>query len=173
MDSVNSLVPFNQGMQRLCVGDTLGARQYFSLVVTGRGATGGLLESQAMLGNILSHSSDPADKSEALNMYNAVMAALSRQDNRHNPSASQMMWLGIAYLGIGDTDNAEDYLQTALFLETRVFYQGMINLWLGKVADVRGERTVARDYYQRVLAGASAHYHQEEARSLLERPYRR
>jgi tetratricopeptide (TPR) repeat protein len=172
-DSANSLVPFNQGLQRLCVGDTTGARQFFSLVIAGRGETGGLLESQAMLGNILSRSSDPTDKAEALNLFNAVVATLSRQDNRHNPSASQLMWLGIAYLGIGDTDNADDYLQTAMFLETRVFYQGMIDLWLGKVADVRGERAVARDYYQRVLAGASAHYHQEEARSLLERPYRR
>jgi hypothetical protein len=31
---------------------------------------------------------------------------------------------------------------------------------------------VARDYYQRVLAGAAAHYHQEEARRLLDTPYR-
>jgi hypothetical protein len=60
-----------------------------------------------------------------------------------------------------------------LFLETRPFYQGMIKLWLGKVADIRGERRVARDYYQQVLAGASAHYHQEEARRLIDRPYRR
>jgi tetratricopeptide (TPR) repeat protein len=173
MDTVNSLVPFNQGMERLCVGDTSGARKFFSQVVSAGGPTGGLLESQTMLGNLLSRSSDPADKKEALNLYNAVVGTLSRQDNRHNPSASQLMWLGIAYLGIGDTDNAENYLQTAMFLETRVFYHGMINLWLGKVADVRGERDVARDYYQRVLDGASAQYHQEEARLLLERPYRR
>jgi hypothetical protein len=48
----------------------------------------------------------------------------------------------------------------------------MINLWLGKVADVRGEHSVARDYYNAVLSGASAVYHQDEARKYLDTPYR-
>jgi tetratricopeptide (TPR) repeat protein len=173
LDSANSLVPFNQGVYRLFVGDTVGARQLFTQVVKSGGQTGGMLEAQVMLGNILAHSAVAADKTEAITQYNSVVAALTQQDTRHNPSASQMMWLGIAYLGLGDTQNAEDYLQTAQFLETRMFYQGMINLWLGKVADVRGERAVARDYYQKVLAGQSAQYHQEEARLLLKRPYKR
>ncbi len=146
----------------------------FSLRTMTSGArTGGLSESQVMLGNILSHSSVAADKKEALNYYSAAIAALTQADTRHNPSASQMMWLGIAYLGTGDTENAESCLQTAMFLETRVFYLGMVNLWLGKVADVRGERALAREYYEKVLAGSSAAYHQEEARLLLQRPYRR
>ena len=173
LDSTNSLVRFNQAMLRQFTGDTLGARQLFSWLVQSGGQSGGMIEGQVMLANLLAATGAKADKSEALNNYNAVVATLSRQDQRHNPSASQSMWLGIAYLGTGDTGNAEDYLQTALFLETRPFYQGMILLWLGKVADVRGERSVARDYYQKVLAGASAHYYQEEARRLLDRPYRR
>ena len=173
LDSTNSLIRFNQAMLRLCTDDTLTARQLFSEVVQSGGPSGGMIESQVMLANLLAASGAKADKSEALNHYGAVVATLSRQDQRHNPSVSQAMWLGIAYLGTGDTGNAEDYLQTALFLETRPFYQGMILLWLGKVADVRGERAVARDYYLKVQAGASAHYHQEEARRLLDRPYRR
>jgi len=173
LDSSYSLTRFNQGLLKLCVGDTLGAQQLFSSVVQSGGPSGGLTESQVMLGNIFARSENEVERAEALNLYNSVVAILARQDRRHNPSSSQAMWLGIAYLGLGDTGNADDLLQTALFLETRPFYQGMINLWLGKVADVRGERTVARDYYQRVLSGASAYYHQEEARRLLEWPYRR
>lgn len=173
LDSVNSLIRFNQALLRLCLGDTIQARRLFAEVILSGASQGGLMESQVMLGQILLRSGVAADKAEALNNFNSVIASLSRQDTRHNPSSSQMMWLGIAYAGKGDTGSAEDYLQTALFLETRPFYQGMIDLWLGKVADMRGERAVARDYYQKVLAGSSAHYHQEEARLLLLRPYRR
>ncbi|MCX6834954.1 MAG: hypothetical protein NTW07_07450 [candidate division Zixibacteria bacterium] len=173
LDSTNSLVRFNQAMLRQFTGDTLGARRLYTSVIQSGAPSGGMIEGQVMLANLLMTSGKEADKSEALGYYNSVVGALSRQDRQHNPSVSQAMWLGIAYLGTGDTGNAEDYLQTALFLETRPFYQGMILLWLGKVADVRGERRIARDYYQKVLAGTSAHYHQEEARRLIERPYRR
>lgn len=173
LDSTNSLVRFNQAMLRQFTGDTLGARRLYASVIQSGAPSGGMIEGQVMLANLLMASGKAADKSEALGYYNAVVGALSRQDRQHNPSVSQEMWLGIAYLGTGDTGNAEDYLQTALFLETRPFYQGMILLWLGKVADVRGERRLARDYYQKVLASASAHYHQEEARRLIDRPYRR
>jgi len=173
LDSANTLVKFNQGLNSLCQGDTLRARQLFSSLVESGTTYGGLIESQIMLANLIAESGDEEDQALATTHYNSVAGTLSRQDRRHNPSPSQAMWLGIAYLGIGDTGSAEDFLQTALFLETRVFYIGMINLWLGKVADERGERAVARDYYRRVLAGSSAHYHQEEARRLLQTPYRR
>ncbi|MEW5796718.1 MAG: hypothetical protein AB1772_10215 [Candidatus Zixiibacteriota bacterium] len=173
LDSANSLIRFNQALHRLCVGDTLGARKLFGDVIQSGASSGGMVESQVMLGHLLLQTGAAADKSEALHHFNSVVSSLSRQDRRHNPSASQLMWLGIAYAGLGDTGNADDYLRTALFLETRPFYQGMIRLWLGKVAEARGERAVARDYYQQVIAGSSAYYHQEEARRLLERPARR
>jgi tetratricopeptide (TPR) repeat protein len=173
IDSTNSLVRFNRALLKMSTGDTLKARELLQQVIQSGAPSGGMIESQVMLAGLLNASGSEADKREALNHYSSVVATLARQDQRHNPSVSQAMWLGIAYLGTGDTGNAEDFLQTALFLETRPFYQGMILLWLGKVADVRGERQLARDYYEKVLAGASADYHQEEARRLLERPYRR
>ena len=168
LDSTNSLVQFNLAMNRLCRADTVGARELFVKVIEGGGARGGLIESRIMLGYLLSESGTDDDQAMAVTHYNAVAAAMATQDVQHNSSPSQSMWFGIAYLGMGDTGSAEEYLQTALFLETREFYIGMINLWLGKVADARGESAVARDYYQRVLAGSSAHYHQEEARHLLD-----
>lgn len=168
LDSANSLVQFNMAMNRLSQADTVGARELFATVVEAGGARGGLIESRIMLAHLLARSDNEEDKALAITHYNAVAAAMATQDTKHNPSPSQSMWFGIAYSGMGDTGTAEEYLQTALFLETREFYIGMINLWLGKVAAVRGEPAVARDYYQRVLAGSSAHYHKEEARSLLE-----
>lgn len=172
LDSAHSLNRFNTALNSLFMGDTLRARQFFSSIITGSTDAGGMVESKVMLAMLMIGSKDEADRALSLTYLNSVVATLTRQDRRHNPSSSQAMWLGIAYLGLNDTGNAEDQLQTAMFLETRAFYTGMISLWLGKVADVRGERAVARDYYQRVLAGAAAHYHQEEARRLLDTPYR-
>ena len=74
-------------------------------------------------------------------------------------------------MGTGDTGAAGDHLNTALYLEVRPFYRGMINLWLGKLADMLGQREAAREYYGLVISGASAAYHQAEARALLEKPY--
>jgi tetratricopeptide (TPR) repeat protein len=170
-DSTNSLIAFNRALHSLVTGDTARAKSLFSEIIDNP-IGGGQMESQVMLANLLAGSENELERTDAATFYHAVVGALSRQDRRHNPSASQAMWLGIAYLGVNDVGLAQDFLQTALFLETRPFYAGMINLWLGKVADVRGERSVARDHYQEVLAGSSAHYHQEEARRLLQSPYR-
>ena len=49
----------------------------------------------------------------------------------------------------------------------------MINLWLGKTADISNNRQTAEDYYSQVLSAESASYHQDEARRLLEKPFRR
>jgi uncharacterized protein HemY len=90
----------------------------------------------------------------------------------HRASPTAYLWLGIAFLGLGDTGLAAERLRTALFLETRPFYLGMINLWLGKVADALGDRAAARDSYGKVLMLPSADYHQKEARKYLDDPYR-
>jgi hypothetical protein len=78
------------------------------------------------------------------------------------------LWTGIALVGLDDADNAYDQLNQALFLESRPFYKGMINLWLGKAADLRGKRDLARVHFSDVISGASAAYHQEEALKFID-----
>ena len=75
-------------------------------------------------------------------------------------------------LGKDDTSNANDQIISAIFLETRPFYQGLGYLWLGKLADLRKEREVAKEYYAKVLELPAAKYHQAEAKRLISRPYR-
>jgi hypothetical protein len=58
-----------------------------------------------------------------------------------------------------------------LFLESRPFYIGMINLWLGKAADLRNKRELARKHFSEVMAVPSAAYHQDEAQKYLDSPY--
>jgi hypothetical protein len=116
-------------------------------------------------------SDDETDRSLATDYFHEVVAILARTTSTDAPSSQQQLWNGIAHLGLEDLGTAYDYLQTALYLEMRPFYQGMINLWLGKLADVRGESDVARRHYGAVLSQPSADYHQKEAHRYLETPY--
>ena len=125
-----------------------------------------------MLAGILRASADKADRALATTYFNETQTFYDQQLQTHRASSTAYLWLGIAFLGLDDTGMAGDYLQTALFLETRPFYQGMTNLWLGKTADLLGDRSAARDFYGRVLSLASADYHQVEARRYLDTPYR-
>ena len=74
-------------------------------------------------------------------------------------------------LGAGELGVAQGYLETAAFLDNRPFYFGMTNLWLGKLFDSRGNHQKAQEYYSEVLTGASAAYHQKEARFLIDNPF--
>jgi tetratricopeptide (TPR) repeat protein len=171
LDSGNQAVAFNIGLNALIRGDTSRAREKFSAIVERPVSNAALNETRCLLGHLLLRSGQPSDRQQAFTYFSKVTNELAGQTGQHDPSSYRLLWLGIAYFGAGDTGNAWDVLQVAWFLENRPFYTGMINLWLGKIADVRGERDVARDFYGQVLSGASAQYHQEEARRYLESPY--
>lgn len=108
----------------------------------------------------------------AVTYYNEALPMFDQQLRIRKASPTAYLWLGIAFLGLGDTDMAAEYLRAALFIETRPFYLGMINLWLGKVADALGDRATARDLYSKVMLQSSADYHQKEAQKYLDDPYR-
>ena len=124
-----------------------------------------------MLASMLFHETTEKSEKRALQYCHEAIDMLAPQLASGMAPATAYMWAGIAHLGIGDTQNAWDLLQVAAYLEARPFYLGHINLWLGKVSDVRGERDVASDFYGRVLGLSSAHYHQKEARVLLKQPF--
>lgn len=171
LDSASQLIAFNRGFNAFLQGDNETAMDIFQTVIDAPGMSGTQNESRVMLGRLLLESDNEADRDRAVSYFHQVINSLATPAARQNPSPSQFMWLGICYLGVGDTGTAQDYLSTALFLETRPFYLGMIELWLGKVADVRGEHDVAREHYDRVMALPAAIYHQDEARELIKTPY--
>jgi tetratricopeptide (TPR) repeat protein len=172
-DSTDRIVKFNLAFNYIITGNKdEGRKMLLDLVVNPppKGGLGG--EARIMLANLLSSSKDSVDKALAATYYNEAIRTFEQELQVHQASPTAYLWLGIAFLGLGDTGNASDYLQTALFLETRPFYIGMIYLWMGKVADVLQDRTAAQSFYERVLALPSAHYHQEEAKKYLDTPYR-
>jgi len=171
LDSIDHIVKFNLALNNLFTGNEEECRKILQDLVSNptRGSGG---ESRIVLANILRTSQEEADRAMAITYYNEAVPMYDQQLRLHRASPTAYLWLGIAFLGLGDTDMAAEHLRMALFLETRPFYLGMINLWLGKVADALGDHAAARDFYGKVLLLPSADYHQKEARKYLDDPYR-
>ena len=170
LDSTDSFVTFNRALLALYTGDKATARDLLAVVIYRGG--GPQAEARVLLGYLLRESEREEDRALAAQYFSEAINYLAQTIRGGTASATAHLGTGIASLGLDDTGNAHDFLRSALLLETRPFYIGMANLWLGKVADVRGEHDVARDYYGAVISGASAEYHQQEARRLTDEPYR-
>ncbi len=172
IDTTEQLVRFNLALNDLYRGDTAAAKKEFTSLVFESRQGGPFGESRVMLGHLLLRSGNEDDRAQAEKYFHEALSYFAQAINSGNPSPTSHIWAGMAYLGLGNTSDAYDFLHTGLYLEKRPFYIGMAQLWLGKTADIRGERDVAEEYYNYVLAGASAAYHQAEAREYLKKPYR-
>ncbi|MGH8015350.1 MAG: hypothetical protein ACREBV_04085, partial [Candidatus Zixiibacteriota bacterium] len=170
-DPKDEVLKFNFGLNALYRGDSSEAGEIWGEIV--HASPSGQLqgEPRVMLGLLLRQSENLAEKQEAQNLF-TIAVALFNQQVQIDPSVpNPYLWTGIALLGLDDAENAYDQLKQALFLESRPFYTGMINLWLGKAADLRGKRELARNHYSLVMSGASAAYHRDEAAQYLEQSY--
>ncbi|PWB74626.1 hypothetical protein C3F09_03705 [candidate division GN15 bacterium] len=172
LDTANPVIAFNIAHCTLLKGDKAEAQRLFEALLGKANAGPASAESRVLLGNLLRESKLTVDQRRAIEYYSTAIQQLAMTTSGSFISAGSLMWTGIAYLGEGDTGSAQDYLSTALYLETRPFYQAMDYLWLGKTADLRGERDVAQRYYRMVLDSRAAEYHREEAKALLLKPYR-
>ncbi len=78
---------------------------------------------------------------------------------------------GRAALRLDSPKVAQDYLQTAFFLEERMFYLGQILLALGQTNDVLGDRKTALENYHKVLKFPTAYLDRQEAEKYLQSAY--
>jgi len=78
---------------------------------------------------------------------------------------------GEAALYLKESQAASEYLSMAEFVELRPFYLGRIFLTIGKMHDLKKERAVARQYYQRVLDINAAYLDKSEAQKYLSQPF--
>ncbi len=172
LDTLNSLIQFNLGLCYENIGDNEEAAKYYNLLIASEAPQGAMGESRVMLGRLLLNSKNEKDKARAITLFSEAEGILSKMISSQSPTPVFLAWLGMAYLGQGDTDNAYNYLSTALMLETRPFYLGLINLELGKVVDLLNDHATAKEYYSQVIASPSAAYHQAEAKKLIDNPYK-
>ena len=172
LDPENAIIQFNLGLNYLLRYDTTTARQKFTDIIVSNN-TSSPPEARIMLAELLRSTGNAQDKAKAMTYYNDALSIYQQQASKGEPMPTAELWMGIASLGLDDTGNAFNFLELANFLETRPFYLGMINLWLGKLADIRGDHVTAKNHYGVVLAQPSADYHQREARKYIENPYTR
>ncbi len=165
-------IDFNIALNHLRQGDSTTARNILTGIVNFSGDRVPRVEARIILGYLMKDSSGAAAEALVKKYFGEAANLLGTNTRTSSPNAQQQMWNGMARLGLGDTGAALDFFETALYLESRSFYLGMINLWLGKLADVRGERDVAKYYYVEVINGQSADYHRVEAEFYLKNKYK-
>jgi tetratricopeptide (TPR) repeat protein len=170
LDSLDHMIKFNLAVYYRARGMDDSAREMFSQIINSEGNEA-QIESRVMLGSILVHSKDALDRKKAEEYFGFVVSNLRQVMENRQLSSSMNFWLGAAYTGLGETGLASNYLNIAKFIETRPFYEGFIELWLGKLADLMGQRDKAKEHYEMVLVLPSAAYHQQEAKNYLEKPY--
>jgi tetratricopeptide (TPR) repeat protein len=168
----DKIVAFNLALWHLySTHDTARAKELLtgSGGATSEGST--MYEARIRLAEILRQSKNVEDRRQARELFQQGVNGLLVQLNANLASTSTMVWLGAGYLGLGDSPTAGDFLNTAIMLESRPFYQALIYLYLGKVADQLGDHDGARSWYRRVLGVLSADYHQREAKWLMDHPW--
>ncbi len=164
----NQMVNFNLALYYISQNDDSTAKNILIGNIGGDKQAQAQGETAIMLANILSKSTDEVDLTAAARYYEQASTLFERSLSLNRASSSHYMWLGIARLGLDDINYAIENLRIADFLETRPFYSGMINLWLGKAFLRAGDKQAAADHFAMVLGLASADYHQSEARKYLE-----
>ncbi len=172
LDSTNQFIRFGQAFATYCSGDLEDAERMFEEVCAETSQSAGYVEARCLLGFLMLHKGLGQTDEKVLTLFTEVVQRLQAKMQSSEPSPYIAIWLGVGYVGLGDPLVAEDYFRLASVLETRPFYQAMLSLWRGKAADLNGDRAEAVDFYNRVLALPSASYHQQEARRLLESPYK-
>ncbi len=97
----------------------------------------------------------------------AKILAVNQGENPLNHLA-----VGRAALRLGSTDLAKSHLQSALFLEERMFYLGQTFLALGMAYDAAGEHDQAINEYRQVLEFPTAYLDRKLAERYIQSPYR-
>lgn len=170
-DPSDQTIMFNRASVHLYMGDTASAESLLVEIISKPEVRSPQGEARVVLGELLMKRDSEAEQDLARTYFSEAMQIFQQQLSANQTLTSAYLWFGAAALGMGDTDAARTSLETALFLETRPFYHGLINLWLGKAADVLGDHEAAQEYYGRVISGSAAAYTQEEARGYLDKPY--
>ncbi|MCK4573897.1 MAG: hypothetical protein KAU36_05975 [candidate division Zixibacteria bacterium] len=167
LDTASQVIDFNIALYHMCQDDTATAAQILTDNLSGEKGAMAQGETRVVLANIYKTSDDKNKRELAERYYREAMSGFQQTLQVHSSSPSLYMWLGIAQFGLDDPEAAVRDFETALFLETRPFYLGMINLWQGKAYLAAGHEAQARECFSAVLNQASADYHQREARQFL------
>ncbi len=167
IDSSDHVVKFNLALYYTITGEPQKAKEILLTNFSTAKGAGTQGETRILLADILAKSEKKSDKETAEKYYQEAVNYYGRQIQANSSSPSAYMWIGRAYLGLNEIDKAINNLLIAQFIESRPFYMGMIDLWLGKAYVVAGDKKLAEENLTSVISSTSAVYHQKEAKDIL------
>ncbi|MCH9030673.1 MAG: tetratricopeptide repeat protein [candidate division Zixibacteria bacterium] len=129
-------------------GDTAGAIVSFGNLLKRK--VGPIIKLEALLyrATALSVCKDYADRDKARELFSEAKGVANYLAQSAPDNPLHMMRLGLASMGAEDYLSAEQSLELALFLEFRTSFIGRELIALGNLADLKGERAKALEFYR-------------------------
>ncbi len=155
---------FKLGKISLRQKDFGNAITYFSEAESLAGNLLDLIEVNLCFGEVYDFLCDDSLKNDK---YKKALDYSKRFTKNAPESPLSYLKMGESFLGLGDLGSAIDYLNTALFLERRPNLLGEIYLALGKAYQKKGDLSMAKTLYKKVLYTTSNKKDLEEAKKSL------
>jgi len=112
------------------------------------------------------------DSAAADNYYADALYWTNKIIEQSQPDPVHYLRGGIAALGLRDYPQAQTFLETAHFIETRALLLGEVLLRLGQLHDALGDREQALTYYREALNSQIAAYQRDLCIHYIDHPYR-
>jgi tetratricopeptide (TPR) repeat protein len=149
LDSNYSAPQIKLGELYLDEGDLNKAKESFEKAKKFNPATLDWVEIYSGLSKVYSLEKDTIKAQESL--YSVLQYSDYYLSTKGTAYAFPYLKIGEAYLSLGAIDSSFVPLKTAEFLEDRPAYLGRIFLKLGEAYELKGDKKLAKDYYQQVL----------------------
>ncbi len=152
-------------------GDTTGAIELAEKYYSFENSPPAKIEFLLLLGRLYEGKGKYYDSTKASRSFSDALAWCREMIKKAPNDPAYKYRAGMAYIGLGQYREANDFLELAWFTERRAYFMGHILLELGKVNDLLGNRDEAIKFYQDCLDWPSASQHQELSRQYINKPF--
>lgn len=152
-------------------GDTAGAIELAEKYYSFENSPPAKIEFLLLLGQLYRGKGENYDSAKAHRYFSDALAWCKEMIRKTPTEPAYKYRAGLAFIGLREYAEANDYLELAQFTERRAYFLGHILLERGKVNDMLGKRDEAVRLYQECLANPSASKHQELSRQYIDKPF--
>lgn len=172
LDSVYATAKLLQAKILAIKGDTASAVKIANDFYSVEETAAGKIEFLLFLGTLYGAKGMYYDSAKAEQYFSDALVWSNDMIPKTPDDPTFKMRAGLAHLGLGQYEEARQYLELAYFIELRAYYQGRILLNLGKLYDAQGGHNKAVEYYQEALSIPLAEFHRQLCTQYISKPYR-
>jgi len=152
-------------------GDTAGAIELAEKYYSFENSPPAKIEFLLLLGRLYEGKGKNYDSTKASRSFSDALAWCREMIKKVPNDPAYKFRAGMAYIGLGQYSEANDFLELAWFTERRAYFMGHILLERGMVNDLLGNRHEAIKFYQDCLDWPSASQHQVLSRQYINKPF--